>query len=383
MSHKVSIIAFLAILISPLHASAKSAWYDNITLEAGLTTVVQNSIGNDYTIPATTGADGEEIPSTELKDQIDFAFTADLMVIAKLSETEEMVFHLEAGSGHSMSDNIPSRSAINYDAYDTEEGDQTRVNMSQAYYQVAKADEVFTFAVGLMDVHSLTDTNEFAGDETSQFLNGLFVRSTGVVFHEMPKYYAPTVYLQVKPIPFISLTLTYSSPDGNDIFEKKEIVGQVGLHPAINERKGNYLFGFILHDGDFTKIIDDTVATNTGIFTSIDQEVTDMIGFFFRYSQQDDTLLQNEVLAATSFGISLNNLLGNEGNSVGVGYGFIEFNPNLITTLDEGEDVIEVYVRFGAGENTTVTADLQVFNNLERDDKRSVMAGGLRLQVGL
>jgi len=381
MSYRMPALMLSAVFIFHSTPSAESAWFDNITLETGLTIVTQNSVGNEYGDPDAEVPEGEI--STATKDQIDFAFTADIMVTGKLSETEQLVFHLEAGGGHSMSDNVPTRAIINYDAYGTESDGQVRLSLSQAYYQKSMMDEKLTFSVGLMDVHSLTDGNEFAGDETSQFLNGVFVRSAGVVFHESANYYAPTFLLEARPVPFFSLTLTYSSQDGNDITDQSELVAQLGLHPSINERQGNYRFGYLIHSQGFTKITDGTEASNAGFFISVDQQLTDMIGLFFRYAQQDDTLLENEVLAATSFGISFNGMMGNEGNGVGVGYAFVEFNPNLYMEFDEGEDILEAYIRFGTSDNTHLTVDFQYINNIQRDDKRDVMVAGLRFQMGL
>ncbi|MDH5510558.1 MAG: carbohydrate porin [Nitrospinota bacterium] len=381
MSYRKPILAFITILFFPMSALAESAWYDNITLESGLTVVVQNSIGNEYGDSSAAVPEGEV--STATKDQADYAFTADIMLTGKLSENEELVFHLEAGGGHSMSDNVPSRTAINYDPYDTQVDGQVKLNVSQAYYQRTMADKKFSFAVGLMDAHSLTDSNEFAGDETAQFLNGVFVRSTGVVFHESTYYYAPTVYLEARPASFLSLVLTYSNPEGNDILDQSEVAVQLGLHPSINERQGNYRFGYIIHSQGFTKIVDGTEASNTGFFISVDQQLTDLIGLFFRMAQQDDSLNENEVLVATSFGLSLNGFMDNEGNGFGLGYAFVEFNPNLVSEFDEGEDIIEAYIRFGTSDNTQLTVDFQYINNLQRDDKRSVMVGGVRFQMGL
>ncbi|MDH5637391.1 MAG: carbohydrate porin [Nitrospinota bacterium] len=374
-------MAFITVLFFPLSALAESAWYDNITLESGLTIVAQNSIGNEYGDPSAEVPEGET--STVTIDQADYAFTADIMLIGKLSDTEELVFHLEAGGGHSMSDNVPSRTAINYDPYDTQVEGQVKLNVSQAYYQRNMADGKFIFGVGLMDAHSLTDSNEFAGDETAQFLNGVFVRSTGVVFHESTYYYAPTVYLEARPASFLSLTLTYSSPEGNDILDHNELAVQLGLHPSINERQGNYRFGYIIHNQGFTKIVDGTEASNSGFFISVDQQLTDMIGLFFRMSQQDDSLNENEVLVATTFGASINGFMGNEGNGIGLGYAFVEFNPNVVSVYDEGEDIIEAYIRFGTSDNTQFTVDFQYINNLQRDDSRGVMVGGVRFQMGL
>ncbi|MDH4182872.1 MAG: carbohydrate porin [Nitrospinota bacterium] len=366
-------------------AESASPWPNSFSLETGITMVTQNTMGNN---------------PEGYKDTMDYSFSADVILTAKIDETQDLVFVLEAGDGHSVNDNITgNRANVNYDAYITQTEGMTRLNISQAYYQSRLMGEKLLFAVGKMDVHSLTDGNQFAGDETSQFLNNLFVRSSGVVFHELANYYAPTILLEFTPVPFLTFTATYASPDGYDIIERRHIVVEMALHTQIGEGDGNYRFGFMMDTGEYTKIGAATTAatdtttdapaepapidTSTGFYVSVDQGFGAMFGVFGRYVQMDNTFVQNEVISAISGGISINNLLGNEGNSIGVGYGLLEVNTDVVKEYYEGMDVLEAYVRFGVSEHSTLTLDFQMLNDLERGGKRTVTVGGLRFQTNL
>lgn len=361
----------MAVLLAPAGALAQEEaappeWFHSVTLAGGLTLVAQNTSGNNV---------------DKAKDQADFSFSTDLLITAKIDEEQQIFFGLEAGDGHSVSDNIGSRALVNYDAYITSIGGMTRLNVSQAYYKAELAGGMFVFAAGKMDQPALTDANQFANDETTQFLNGLFVRSFGVVFHELPFYYAPTLYLQLK-VPFFSFTSSYSNPDGFDLGGKRCVVAQVGAHVGDGDMKGNYLFGYTSHKEEFTKLSSGAAAVNTGFFVSLDQGFGPF-GLFFRFAQQDKTIAQNEVISAMSGGISINGFMENEGNGVGLAYGTLELNTNIIKEYNTGMDVAEFYIRFGTSAKTQLTLDIQRLNDLERPTKRQIYVGGIRFQANI
>ncbi|MBI4829556.1 MAG: carbohydrate porin [Nitrospinae bacterium] len=366
-----TLIAALAamFLASPAYAHQDMEWMDYVSVSFGLTGVAQATSGNNY---------------GEVKDQTDYAYSADVGFVGQIAEGHTLNLVLEAGEGDAAGDNIGSRAIPNYDAFISRTPDgETRMNVSQAYYEGTFFDGALLFAAGKMDHHSITDTNEYANDETSQFLNGLFVRSTGIVFSESPYYYGPTLALTVAPVDVVSLTYTYAKHDGDDFFSKGFQVAELALHPVFGEMAGNYRAGYLHQDNGFTDYKTGSQKANTGFFVSLDQAITGDVGLFFRYARQDDTLTENEVIGAISGGAQFGGALwGRETDTVGLAYGKVELNKDLVTENNDGESVFEAYYNVGINDHLALSADVQVFSNLERPDTRNVTVYGLRLQAG-
>lgn len=369
-----SILAVIALATIGVGSTAyaqesQAPWYDRISVEFGITNIVQGTVGND---------------DKGSSDQVDYSFSADLALAGEIAEGHTINLIFEAGEGEAAGDNFPRRATPNYDAKVTTNGPDVMATLAQAYYEGEFFDGALIVSAGKMDVHSLTDTNEYANDETEQFMNGIFVRSVGVVFAEHEKYYVPTIFITLRPIEFLSFTYTYSHDGGEDILTDGHHWAEIGIHPRFGELAGNYRFSYAKHDLKHTDINNGTKKANTGMINvSIDQAITPGIGLFFRYAQQDDGLVENEVKSAISGGASVNGALWNRGeDTFGIAYGKVELNDKLIKQDNEGESVVEAYYKAGLNEYISLTADVQVFNNLERPSKRDVTVYGIRAQAG-
>ncbi|MBF0171038.1 MAG: carbohydrate porin [Nitrospinae bacterium] len=367
-------LAFVAGLLVSAPAFAQeaeqeeSAWYEGVVFEGGLTAILQGTAGND---------------TAETKDQTDYAYSADFAAIAEVADGHTLAIVFEAGEGEGANDNLGSRAIPDYDGYLSQVEGAAKADVNQIYYEGAFFDGAFTLLLGKMDFHALTDGNEYAGDETSQFLNGLFVRSAGVIFAEHEFYYAPTVAVILQPVEVVSLTLAHSKHVGDDLFSNGYQAAELGIHLAFGDLAGNYRFGYLRHDVEYHAISDGSVTANTGWFVSADQAVTSGVGLFVRYAKQDDSLVENEVTAALSGGLSLDgDLWGRPGDGIGLAYGALTLNTDLVTEFNEGESVVEAYYRYAVSEGLTVTADAQGFQNLERAEARSVSVFSLRMQAG-
>lgn len=368
---RAAAVAFVGVMsLPPATALAQNgpAWFDRATFEGGITAVLQGTAGNDY---------------GDSKDQTDYAYSADLAVIGDLGEGQSVTIVFESGEGDGANDNIGARSIPNYDSFISNVEGTTTLDVSQAYYEGAFLDGALTLFVGKMDHHSLTDGNEYANDETAQFLNGMFVRMAGVLFAEHENYYAPTVGVVIRPVDLVSLTYTYAKHDGEDLFNNGYQVVELGLHPEFGGLAGNYRFGWLKQDTEHHDIATDEVKANTGFFVSIDQAFMDGAGVFVRYAAQDDTLRENEATSAVSGGLSFDGALwGRPGDGFGLAYGRLDLNKDLVTENNDGESVVEAYYRVAATDYLEITADVQSFSDLERAEKRAVTVYGVRMQAG-
>jgi len=363
--------AALFLLVSSLPALGaegdKTPWHERITLAFGVTGVFQGTSGNDY---------------GESKDQWDYSYSADMALIGELTGGHTLNLVFEAGEGEAAADNFGARGTPNYDAAVTHHEVGVTATLAQAYYEGEFMDGRLSVAIGKMDVHAYTDHNEYANDETSQFLNGLFVRSTGVVFAEHGSYYVPAIALTWRPFDLASIKYTYSHDGGDDFFNGGYHWLEAGLHPRFGELTGNYRVAYVQHDIDYTDITTGGEKSGGGINVSADQLIAPDIGLFFRYAVQNDELKENEVTSAISGGVSVGGALwGREGDAAGVAYGHVELNGSVVKEHNEGESVFEAYYSFKVNGHLRIAADYQMIANLERPRKRDVSVFGFRAQA--
>ncbi len=366
----VALLALAASLLSAtvVWAGEETPWHDKITVEFGATSIFQTTSGNNY---------GDN------KDQTDFAFSADLALIGEIAEGQTLNLVFEAGEGDGAAGNVGARATPDYDARDTSEFAGVSATVTQVFYEGGFLDGKLSLAVGKMDVHAYTDNNEYANDETTQFLNGLFVRSIGVIFAEHAKYYAPTIAFTATPFDFVSIKYTYSHDGGEDFFSDGYHWLELGLHPMLGELSGNYRIAYIQHDITFTDRNSGQPTTNAAMINvSVDQALTGNLGIFARYAAQDDTLAENKVVSAISGGVSIGGAYwGMDADTVGIAYGHLELNRDIVTINNDGESVAEIYYNHEINEHMNITADVQMFSNLERTSNRDVAVFSLRAQA--
>ncbi len=365
----VAIAGLLSIWMTTTALALDSeSWTDHITAEFIVTTILQGTSGNDY---------------QDIKDQLDFAFSAEGGLIGEITEGHKVYLWFEMGEGDGANFNVGGRTLPNFDAADTTDDTGVQATVIEAFYEGEFLDGKVTLMAGKMDVHYLNDQNEYAHDEMTQFLNNMFVNMFGVVFTEHLNYFAPTISLTVRPNNLVSLNYNYSKDETEDLFNKGYHVAEVAFHPLFGERSGNYRFKYIVHsDVDFHKINTNSVESNTGFLISLDQQVADEVGLFFRYAAQDDSLVENEVTSAISGGAQIGGgLWGRDNDTVGLAYGKVELNKDLVKEQNEGESVLEGYYNLGINDHIALTGDVQFINDLERTSKRNVFVYGMRLNA--
>lgn len=365
---QTTVAVSLALAIFAINAGSADAaerfWFNSIGVEFGITGVLQQTSGNEF---------GDSV------DQTDYAYSADFALVGKIAEGQTLNLVFEAGGGEAVADNFDARATPDYDAADSGHA----AEVAQAYYEGEFADGKLVFAFGRMDAHSITDANEYANDETSQFLNGIFVRSVGTIFAEHDKYYVPTIALSFQPAEIVSVVYTYSHNSGEDMFNEAHQWIELGLHPKMGSMAANLRIGYAMHDVPHTEIDGGAETTNSGMINvSADLALSEVLGVFARYAMTDDSIEENEVTSVISGGVSIGGgLWGREDDGIGAAYGMISLNEKLYDNTD-GETVMEFYYRFQVNDYFAVSADLQMFSDLERDEEPDVMVYGLRTQAG-
>ena len=341
-------------------------------------------------------------------DSTDGAYTFDFGIATHFGGYGSFYIHLEGGDGEGLNDDVPSFSVPNYDAYATlNNNNETDLTISEAYYEFSLFKEKVTLNVGKMDVSVLFDENEAAGDETTQFLSNIFVKSMGLTIPEPDNFYCPAMMVKINPVDLIELRFVGASVEDNDwedLFTHAFGAAQVNVRPKIKGRQGNYRFYAWIDGRNHVKNSNLGVVTDsykdshadqyqTGFGVSFDQELTDNLIAFFRYSYTDDDLATwvddhwemipfNQVW---SVGFQVSGAFWNrKDDAVGLAYGQTLLTDDYKDANDHtgDEQYVEAYYRFQLHERFALTGDVQWIKNAGgNSDASDIFIFGLRSQV--
>ncbi len=359
-------------------AEEEQPWYHRIAIEGGVTGVLQASANNANNNPdGGNKADGE--------------YTVDLNVESDLGKYGMFHIHVEGGDGDGLNDDVPSFSVPNYDAYATwDSANRAELTFSEAFYENTFWDNKVDFNIGKMDISVLFDENAAAGDETTQFLSNIFVKSMGLTVEEPDDFYCPAFMVSVSPIDLVEFRVIGASVDSEEegsqwenIFSDGFAAVQMNIKPRILNRPGNYRFyGWY----DSRRYLDNSnlaTATNDykegsdglgGWGLSFDQEVADGLTAFARYSWRDADVAKWdgaswEILPFSqtySVGMDISGSLWNRGgDAVGMAFGQTILTDDwkdeqkLAGEDTSNEEYVEVYYRYAVFERMALTADFQ------------------------
>jgi hypothetical protein len=338
----------------------------------------------------------------------DGTFTFDFGIATHFGGYGSFYVHLEGGDGEGLNNNVPSFSVPNYDAYATlNNANETDLTISEAYYEFSLFKEKVTLNVGKMDVSVLFDENEAAGDETTQFLSNIFVKSMGLTIPEPDNFYCPAMMVKIDPIDLIELRFVGASVEDNDwedIFDHGFGAAQINFRPKIKGRQGNYRFYTWIDGRNHMKNSNLSLATDsykdpradknqTGFGVSFDQELNDNLIAFFRYSYTNDNLATwsddhwemipfNQVW---STGLQISGAWWKrKDDAVGLAYGQTILTSDYKRANDHTSDeqYIETYYRWQLHERFGLTGDFQWIKNAGGNSKASdIYIFGLRSQL--
>ena len=383
----LALLAAAFIGTAPAIAQEEEGWWNNLEISGGITGVIQGTSGNND--PAGAPASGA-VGST---DGSNFAYTADINIDAELAPGHSVHMHLETGEGDGIGNELPDGTLNpNYDPNNTANvNNQQSVTVSQAYYEGEFAEGMLILDVGKMDIHSLYDENDLAGDETSQFLNGIFARHTGAIMAELEDYYAFGARILIAPSENFDISVIGANPNNEKIGLDGFTAVQLAVRPSLEEGyEGSYRFYYVrddsLHGGlTFTSTTTGNRKVNNSYGVSFDQMFAGAFGLFFRGTWQEDTVDENLYKAAYSGGLHLAGANWNRGEDhIGIGFGTMVGNDKssayVANIHNSDPTVVEAYYHLQVNDNFSITPDVQVLNYIPRTQKRDVTVLGVRGQ---
>ncbi|NPA95316.1 MAG: hypothetical protein GXO58_07815 [Thermodesulfobacteria bacterium] len=381
------------------------AWYRRFSLGGGVTGILMGTLGDANSL--------SNIRSTQ-----DVSYTIDLNIDADFAKWGQFFVHLEGGDGEGINNEVPSFSVPNYDAYKTTIGiDTAALTISEAYYALSFRDDRYGFNFGKMDISVLFDENDAAGDETTQFMSNIFVKSMGINIPEPDSFYCPAFMLRAQPVDLVEFKVIGAGVEehGEDSvwhnpFDDGMIIGQINIMPGFLGKNGNYRFyGWvdkrrhvkvselskfsINSHNEGLKYADDELA---GWGLSFDQEIVAGVTAFARYSQTvtDDRAVWNKddnaweiipVDQSWSVGFQLDGGLWNRGGDA-FGFGFAQTllsdDYEKANTHTANEKYVEAYYRFMVVNRFALTGDFQWIQNAGGNSKiDDIYIWGIRSQI--
>ncbi len=287
---------------------------------------------------------------------------------------------------------------------DVESFNDTSLKVTQLYYEHHFLEGALTLSVGQLDITGYLDANNFANDETAQFMANVFVNNPSIEFGGTDNFYSPGLAVVFSPAE--SLDITLGAFDGNGDyarpFDDPFVLAELDFKLRPLGREGTYRVYYWRRSSrpeanlEFFADTADTAlakAYNQGVGLSLDQYLTGHTGVWLRAGTQRETVSQMKAfIGAGLYALGLIKRRGSD--SMGLGFGvnlpgkdYKDFKKATDTSYEPGsEHYMEVYydVFLGGrgGMGFHVAPDLQYVINRGGNRKTAdALVYGMRLQA--
>ncbi len=354
-------------------------FFENLSVGGGMTFVMQGASGAN----GDAFLDGEE-------DTTDAAYSFDLEFEKKLGEGGVIVFHFETGDGAGIDDELKVFSPVNRDADDSDNS----VSFTEGWIALPVLSKSVTLAFGKLDVTRYLDQNNFANDETTQFLGSTFRNSPVVEFPDDNAVGAHLLWTVANHLE-ISLVMADANADGDDFFDGVFSACQVDYQPQFLNQEGHYRVYFWHNNKKHIKWLDPakTNESSYGIGLSFDQTLTPTVGIFGRYGWQNPNVFAEgqdfSLEQAWSVGLQWKLGLGKRENDIfAIALGQIFPSSEYKKANDVrgwSEKHLEAYYSIYINDVLAITPDIHViwqpFGGDATNGDDTIFVGGIRTQV--
>ncbi|MFQ5479710.1 MAG: carbohydrate porin [Thermodesulfobacteriota bacterium] len=287
---------------------------------------------------------------------------------------------------------------------DVESFNDIGVKVTQLYYEHHLFDGLIDIALGQLDITGYFDANNFANDETAQFMANVFVNNSSIEFGGSDNFYSPGLTLTFSPAEILGITVGVFDGDGDYArpFDDPFVMAEADIHLAFSGREGTYRLYYWKRPsrpaGNLEFLADPTdtdllKTANQGLGISLDQYLTEHIGVWLRAGTQRERV--SEMKAFLGGGISSSSwFLGRLHDTMGLGYGvnfigrdYKDFKRNSAGGFSAGnEHYLEAYYNVflggSRGMGFHIAPDFQYIINRGGDrSTKNAFIYGLRLQA--
>ncbi|MFA5167374.1 MAG: carbohydrate porin [Candidatus Omnitrophota bacterium] len=299
----------------------------------------------------------------------DAGYSIDLAFEKEFDDWGRAFLHLETGDGLAGDEQTALFSTVNRDADDSD----NFVSVTEAFYEHYLFGKQAGIRIGKIDPTTSMDQNEYANDETTQFLSSMFRNSPVIDFPD--NALGATLLIEPKFAPWLEVSGGFLDGDSNgvDFINSGYMFGQVNFKPTFlgENRPGNYRAYIWRNNSDHSYWGEDATLTTRpgyGFGLSFDQKITDDIRLFTRYGWQDRQvyLLDN----AWSVGAAMEGKKWKRENDVlGIAFGQAfsgrdwrtegnAFDP-AITRKAANEKHLEIYYSWQLNDHFTLSPNFQ------------------------
>ena len=302
-------------------------------------------------------------------DTTDASYSADLELEKEFSDYGKAYFHFEAGDGNGVNDDLKVFSGVNADATGQENFD-----LIEAWYEQYFKSVPLVLTFGKLDSTCYIDTNEYANDETTQFLGSIFKNSPVL---ELPDGNGPGVRVNFSPYEFLEIELLAVNAKGSweKFLNEMFFAAQVDFKTNFFSREGNYRIYSWVNDKNHIRWDDVTKTKEKNFGFGLSIEV---------YAQGADFSLKQSWSAG--FQVS-GGFWQRKDDILGIAFGQIIPSADYKKANNlraKSEKHLEVYYNFKVNDHLSLSPDIQLIwdpygGDAPCDD--TILVGGLRGQV--
>ncbi|MBD3264108.1 MAG: hypothetical protein GF375_03280, partial [Candidatus Omnitrophica bacterium] len=247
-----------------LEKAAGPRFLEGLSIGIGATSVFQ--IADDVNSGGPSGGG----------DITDSSYSVDLEFQKEFGRHDKAFLHIETGDGAGVEDELIVFSYVNRDADDSDND----LAVTEAWYQHRFKVLPLVLTAGKIDPTAYIDTNEYANDETTQFLGHIFRNSPTIEFPDNSG--GISFGLDGGSWYDMRLIALDADSDWEDSWDDSFIAGQVDFKVRPFNREGNYrLTGWV----DNRNHIEWSDTTNDkkegyGFGLSFDQRLNNVLAFF-------------------------------------------------------------------------------------------------------
>ena len=337
--------------------------------------------------------------------RFDGSWSSDVLLEKEFSDWGKALVHLEVGQGEGLETELSLFSNVNADVMSS----SARIEVTEAWYSQWLLDRQLAISGGKLNFRVYFDQNNYANDETIQFLSHMFKNSPAIEFPS-DNTLGVNAYLKMKSIDFIELNLGYfdANTDWNNIFDNGFYMAQINIIPSeileIDKKNwnGNYRFYGWINDLNHDELVKGGISDtknkelNYGFGISFDQMLTDVYGVFTRFGWQRPNVLPSDGGATLewswSAGAQMKGVYWRREDDVlafAVGQLFpsSEWKDSSDTNFGSAEGHLELYYKCVLNKHLAISPDFQFIWNPDGISKSSdgdndpIFVYGIRAQV--
>ncbi len=355
--------------------------YEGFRIGAGGTFIVQG------TPNANNAGDNED-------SRVDGSYSLEIEIEKELGNFGLAYILMEPGQGDGLNNDLSLFSPVNFDAADT----ASHPLVTEVWYEHYFYDNQLTVTGGKLYVPNYLDANEYANDETAQFIGSMFRNSPAI---DLPDDNGLGLRCNISPevMDFLEFELVWmeENADWEDVFDHPFLSAQFNFMPAkafdYDEEMwgGNYRMYVWYNGGDHIRLEDaeKTKERNYGFGLSCDQKITDIFGVFGRFGWQDPRVSTLEY--HWSMGFQMTGSYWNRDEDVvaiAVGQAIPGSEYGDAGNPHDNETHLETYYALKLNDYLTLSPDLQMIwnpngvGNKDDGDNDPIFVYGVRGQVG-